>query len=85
MPVVRSPNGTSLIDVLDRVLDKGIVVDAWARVSRVGIDLTGVDARQVVAVTRNGFEHFDTPSFEAQKKGGNKARSARRLRRKQLG
>ena len=30
---------TSLIDVLDRVLDKGIVIDAWVRVSLVGIDL----------------------------------------------
>jgi len=27
------------IDVLDRVLDKGIVIDAWVRVSLVGIDL----------------------------------------------
>jgi Gas vesicle protein len=31
--------GTSLIDVLDRVLDKGIVIDAWVRLSLVGIDL----------------------------------------------
>jgi len=30
---------TSLIDVLDRVLDKGIVIDAWVRLSLVGIDL----------------------------------------------
>jgi hypothetical protein len=39
----------SLIDVLDRVLDKGIVVDAWVRVSLVGIDLISVEARVVVA------------------------------------
>jgi len=48
-PVERAPGGTSLIDVLDRVLDKGIVVDAWVRVSLVGIDLVTVDARVVVA------------------------------------
>jgi len=49
MPVERAPGGTSLIDVLDRVLDKGIVIDAWVRVSLVGIDLLTVEARIVVA------------------------------------
>jgi gas vesicle structural protein len=48
-PVERAPGGTSLIDVLDRILDKGIVVDAWVRVSLVGIDLITVEARVVVA------------------------------------
>jgi hypothetical protein len=49
MPVERTMGGTSLIDVLDRVLDKGIVIDAWVRVSLVGIDLITVEARVVVA------------------------------------
>ncbi len=49
MPVERTTSGTSLIDVLDRVLDKGIVIDAWVRVSLVGIDLITVEARVVVA------------------------------------
>src|SRR5690242_3709339 len=49
MPVERASGGTSLIDVLDRVLDKGIVIDAWVRVSLVGIDLLTVEARVVVA------------------------------------
>jgi hypothetical protein len=49
MAVERSPGGSSLIDVLDRVLDKGIVIDAWVRVSLVGIDLVTVEARIVVA------------------------------------
>lgn len=40
---------TSLVDVLDRVLDKGIVIDAWVSVSVAGIDLITVDARVVVA------------------------------------
>ena len=47
MPVERAAGGTSLIDVLDRVLDKGIVIDAWVRVSLVGIDLITVEARVV--------------------------------------
>ncbi len=47
--VERTAGGSSLIDVLDRVLDKGIVIDAWVRVSLVGIDLITVEARIVVA------------------------------------
>jgi len=49
MPLERAAGGTSLIDVLDRVLDKGIVIDAWVRVSLGGIDLITVEARIVVA------------------------------------
>jgi hypothetical protein len=39
----------SVIEVLDRVLDRGIVIDAWLRVSVAGIALVDVDARVVVA------------------------------------
>jgi hypothetical protein len=49
MAVERTAAGSSLIDVLDRVLDKGIVIDAYVRVSLVGIDLITVEARVVVA------------------------------------
>jgi gas vesicle structural protein len=49
MPVERAAGGSSLVDVLDRVLDKGIVIDAWVRVSLVGIDLITVEARDMVA------------------------------------
>ncbi len=47
MPIERAAGGTSLIDVLDPVLDKGIVIDAWVVVSLVGIDLITVEARVV--------------------------------------
>ena len=49
MSLERVASGTSLIDVLDRVVDKGIVIDAWVRVSLVGIDLLTFDAHVVVA------------------------------------
>lgn len=49
MAVQSSLGGSSLVDVLDRVLDKGIVIDVWARVSLVGIEILGVEARVVVA------------------------------------
>ncbi len=44
-----STGGSSLAEVLDRILDKGIVVDLWARVSLVGIELLAVEARVVIA------------------------------------
>jgi hypothetical protein len=49
MSLQRGATSTSVIDVLDRVLDKGIVIDAWVRVSLVGIDLLTVEARVIVA------------------------------------
>lgn len=47
--IERSQSSDSVIDLLDRVLDKGIVVDASLRVAVVGIDLITVEARVVVA------------------------------------
>jgi hypothetical protein len=38
-----------LAEVIDRILDKGIVIDAWVRVSLVGIELLAVEARIVIA------------------------------------
>lgn len=49
MAVERESGSSSLIDVLDRILDKGIVIDPWARISLGGIDLAGAEARVVVA------------------------------------
>ena len=47
--VNRAPRPSSLADVLDVVLDKGIVIDAYVRVAVVGIELLTVDARIVIA------------------------------------
>ena len=44
-----SPDSSSLAEVLDRILDKGVVVDVWARVSLVGIEILTIEARIVVA------------------------------------
>ena len=49
MAVEKSMGSSSIVEVIDRILDKGIVVDAWARVSLVGIELLTVEARVVVA------------------------------------
>jgi gas vesicle structural protein len=47
--VRRAPSSAGLYDVLDLVLDKGIVIDAFVRVSLVGIELLTVDLRVVIA------------------------------------
>ena len=47
--VNQSPGISSLAEVLDRILDKGVVVDLWARVSLVGIEILTVEARVVIA------------------------------------
>ena len=43
------PSSSGLADVIDTILDKGLVIDAYVRVSLVGIELLTVDARIVVA------------------------------------
>lgn len=47
--ISRAPRPSSLADVLDLILDKGLVIDAYVRVSLAGIELLTVDARIVVA------------------------------------
>jgi hypothetical protein len=49
MAVEKTNASSSLVEVVDRVLDKGIVIDAWARVSLVGIELLAIEARVVIA------------------------------------
>ena len=49
MDIERMSGDSNLAEVLDRVLDKGIVIDAWVRVFLMGIDLVTVQARVVVA------------------------------------
>ncbi|MWG36016.1 gas vesicle protein GvpA [Halomarina oriensis] len=53
----NTPNASSLAEVLDRILDKGMVIDVWARVSVVGIEILTVEARVVVASV-DTFIHY---------------------------
>ena len=46
---LERPKPSSLADVVEVILDKGLVIDAYVRVSLVGIELITVDARIVVA------------------------------------
>jgi len=45
----RAPSPSGLADVVDLILDKGLVIDAYVRVAVIGIELVTIDARIVVA------------------------------------
>jgi hypothetical protein len=45
----RAPSPSGLADVLSVILDKGIVIDAFVRISVIGIELITIDARIVIA------------------------------------
>jgi hypothetical protein len=49
MAVEKVNSSSSLAEVIDRILDKGIVIDAWVRVSLGGIELLSIEARVVIA------------------------------------
>lgn len=49
VPAAGGPSGSSLADVVETVLDKGLVIDAHVGVSVVGIQLVTIDARVVIA------------------------------------
>jgi hypothetical protein len=51
-------SASSYIDVVDRVLDKGIVVEGWRRVSVGGIDLITIDAHVIVASIDTYLGHW---------------------------
>lgn len=46
---VDRPSSSSLADVVEMILDKGLVIDAYVRVSLVGIEILTIDARIVIA------------------------------------
>jgi hypothetical protein len=60
MAQVKSQQATSsLAEVVDRILDKGIVVDAWASVSLVGIEILSIRARAVIASVETYLKYAD--------------------------
>ena len=47
--LTRAPSPSGLVDVIDVILDKGLVIDAYVRVSVIGIEVLTIDARIVIA------------------------------------
>ena len=65
MAVEKSMASSSLVEVVDRILDKGIVVDAWVRVSLVGIELLTIEARVVIASVETFLKYAEAVGLTA--------------------
>ena len=53
----RAPSPSGLADVVDLILDKGLVIDAYVRIAVIGIELITIDARIVIASV-DTYLHF---------------------------
>lgn len=56
---------SSLVEVIDRILDKGVVIDAWVRVSLVGIELLAIEARIVIASVETWLKYAEAVGLTA--------------------
>jgi len=65
MAVEKTIGSTSLAEVIDRILDKGIVVDAWVRLSVVGIEILALEARVVVASVETYLKYAEAIGLTA--------------------
>jgi len=65
MAVEKAIGSTSLAEVIDRILDKGIVVDAWVRLSLVGIEILALEARVVVASVETYLKYAEAIGLTA--------------------
>ncbi|WP_426749826.1 gas vesicle structural protein GvpA [Myxococcus sp. Y35] len=63
--VSTSTGNSSTADVIDRILDKGIVVDAWVKVSLVGIEVLSIEARVVIASVETYLKYADAIGLTA--------------------
>jgi len=68
---LNRPSPSSLADVVEIILDKGIVIDAYIRVSLVGIELLTIDARIVIASVDTYLRFAEaTNRLDLYEKGG---------------
>ena len=58
-PVRRMSESDSLAELVDVILDKGIVIDAWARVSVLGLELLTIEARMAVTSAETYLRYAD--------------------------
>ena len=58
-----APSG--LAEVIDRILDKGVVIDAWVRVSLLGLEILTVEARVVIASVETYLKYAEAIGLTA--------------------
>lgn len=59
MAIEKSVASASIAEVVDRILDKGVVVDAFVRVSLVGIELIAIEIRAVVSSIESWLKYAE--------------------------
>jgi hypothetical protein len=80
----RAPSPSGLADVVDLILDKGLVIDAYVRIAVIGIELITIDARIVIAsvdtylrfaeaVNRLDLSQTEAAGINELRNGGSKA------------
>ena len=65
MAVEKAVASSSLVEVVDRILDKGVVIDAWVRVSLVGIELLAIESRVVIASVETWLKYAEAVGLTA--------------------
>ncbi len=65
MAVEKAMASDTLVEVIDRILDKGVVIDAWVRISLVGIELLTIEARVVVASVETFLRYAEAVGLTA--------------------
>lgn len=65
MAIEKSMSSSSLVEVVDRILDKGIVIDAYVRLSLVGIELLALEVRAVIASVETWLKYAEAVGLTA--------------------
>lgn len=63
--IQKATDSSSLAEVVDRILDKGIVIDAWVKISLVGIELLSIEARVVIASVETYLKYAEAIGLTA--------------------
>ena len=63
--IQKSTDSSSLAEVVDRILDKGIVIDVFVKISLVGIELIAIEARIVIASVETYLKYAEAIGLTA--------------------
>ena len=66
MAVEKTMASAGLAEVIDRILDKGVVIDAWVRVSLVGIEILAIEGRVTLAGVDTFLKYAEAVGLTAQ-------------------
>jgi gas vesicle structural protein len=65
MAVGRGLASSTLVEVIDRILDKGLVVDFWVTVALIGIEIVSIEGRVVVASVETYLKYAEAMGLSA--------------------